>query len=147
MPVQLSLFEPMYEYPTDNELEKKFAHFLDGEKALQWWHRVIARQQGEYYVQGWKDRRIYPDFVAMTKEVDDMTRVLIFETKGEHLEGNRDTEYKEKVLKVLEEAFNNSATIGICEKTHIGIFKLVFNDLQLAEISARLNEGAYAAEN
>ena len=35
-PVQLSLFEPMYEYPSDNELEKKFAHFLDGEKALQW---------------------------------------------------------------------------------------------------------------
>ena len=27
-PVQLSLFEPMYEYPSDNELEKNFAHFL-----------------------------------------------------------------------------------------------------------------------
>ena len=34
-PVQLSLFEPMYEYASDNELEKNFAHFLDGEKALQ----------------------------------------------------------------------------------------------------------------
>ena len=148
-PVQLSLFEPMYEYPSDNELEKKFAHFLDGEKALQWWHRVIARQQGEYYVQGWKDRRIYPDFVAMAKEVDDMTRVLIFETKGEHLEGNRDTEYKEKVLKVLEDVFNSSGTTEMCEKrTHSGIFQLVFdNDPQFSAIRARLNEGAYSTEN
>ena len=147
-PVQLSLFEPMYEYPSDNELEKKFAHFLDGEKALQWWHRVIARQQGEYYVQGWKDRRIYPDFVAMAKEIEGMTRVLIFETKGEHLEGNRDTEYKEKVLKILEETFNDSGTMEVCkEKTRTGIFRLVFNEQQFAEISAQLNEGAYSTEN
>ena len=97
-PVQLSLFEPMYEYPSDNELEKNFAHFLDGEKALQWWHRVVARQQGEYYVQGWNKQRIYPDFVAMAKEVEGMTRVLIFETKGPQFEGNRDTKYKRKVL-------------------------------------------------
>ena len=144
-PVQLSLFEPMYEYPSDNELEKKFAHFLDGEKALQWWHRVVARQQGEYYLQGWKDRRIYPDFVAMTKEVDSMTRVLIFETKGEHLEGNRDTEYKKKVLNVLEEVFNSSDTKGMSEKaTKTGIFQLVFNEKQFQEISARLNENVYS---
>ncbi len=145
-PVQLSLFEPMYEYPSDNELEKKFAHFLDGEKALQWWHRVVARQQGEYYLQGWNDRRIYPDFVAMAKEVEGMTRVLIFETKGVQLEGNRDTDYKEKVLKVLEDAFNNSGTTGICEKTHTGIFKMVFKEHVFAEISAQLNDGGYATE-
>ena len=117
-PVQLSLFEPMYEYPSDNELEKNFAHFLDGEKALQWWHRVVARQQGEYYVQGWNEQRIYPDFVAMAKEVDGMTRVLIFETKGQHLEGNRDTTYKQKVLKTLEEAFNTTNGTQICEIQH-----------------------------
>ena len=45
-PVQLSLFEPMYEYPSDNELEKNFAHFLDGEKALQWWHRGYGASTG-----------------------------------------------------------------------------------------------------
>ena len=137
-PVQLSLFEPMYEYPSDNELEK----------ALQWWHRVVARQQGEYYVQGWKKGRIYPDFVAMAKEVEGMTRVLIFETKGKHLEGNRDTEYKEKVLKVLEEAFNDSGTMGMCEKTtRTGIFQLVFSEQEFSEISVRLNKGAYSTES
>ncbi len=147
-PIQLSLFEPMYEYPSDNELEKSFAHFLDGQKALQWWHRVVARQQGEYYVQGWKDRRIYPDFVAMSKEVAGMTRVLIFETKGEHLEGNRDTEYKEKVLKTLEDAFNVSDEKGMCEEaTRTGIFQLVFNKNQFKEISVLLNENVYATDS
>ena len=146
-PVQLSLFEPMYEYPSDNELEKNFAHFLDGEKALQWWHRVVARQQGEYYVQGWNKQRIYPDFVAMAKEVEGMTRVLIFETKGQHLEGNRDTKYKQKVLKTLEEAFNNSGTMKVCEgTTRAGIFRLVFNAQEFQEISAQLNAEKYSTK-
>ena len=147
-PVQLSLFEPMYEYPSDNELEKNFAHFLDGEKALQWWHRVVARQQGEYYVQGWNKQRIYPDFVAMAKEVEGMTRVLIFETKGQHLEGNRDTSYKQKVLKTLEKAFNTTGNTNMREvPTQTGIFRLVFNAQEFQEISAQLNEGRYSTES
>ena len=147
-PVQLSLFEPMYEYASDNELEKNFAHFLDGEKALQWWHRVVARQQGEYYVQGWNEQRIYPDFVAMAKEVEGMTRVLIFETKGQHLEGNRDTKYKQKVLKTLEEAFNTTGNTSMREvPTQTGIFRLVFSKQEFPEISAQLNEGRYSTES
>ena len=147
-PVQISLFEPMYEYPSDNELEKNFAHFLDGEKALQWWHRVVARQHGEYYVQGWNKQRIYPDFVAMAKEVEGMTRVLIFETKGQHLEGNRDTEYKRKVLKTLEKAFNVTNDTKMREMpTQTGIFRLVFNAQEFQEISAQLNEGRYSTES
>ena len=147
-PVQLSLFEPIYEYPSDNELEKNFAHFLDGEKALHWWHRVVARQQGEYYVQGWNEQRIYPDFVAMAKEVEGMTRVLIFETKGQHLEGNRDTTYKQKVLKTLEDAFNTSSNTKMREvTTQTGIFRLVFNAQEFQEISAQLNEGRYSTES
>jgi len=147
-PVQLSLFEPMYAYPSDNELEKNFAHFLDGEKALQWWHRVVARQQGEYYVQGWNEQRIYPDFVAMAKEVEGMTRVLIFETKGPQFEHNRDTEYKRKVLKTLEKAFNTTNDPNMREiPTQTGIFRLVFNAQEFQEISAQLNEGRYSTES
>jgi len=147
-PVQLSLFEPMYAYPSDNELEKNFAHFLDGEKALQWWHRVVARQQDEYYVQGWSKQRIYPDFVAMAKEVEGMTRVLIFETKGQHLEGNRDTMYKQRVLKTLEEAFNVTKDTKMRETpTRTGIFRLIFNAQEFPEISAQLNEGSYSTES
>ena len=139
--VQLSLFEPVFEQHFDNEFEKKFAYYLDERRALQWWHRIAARQRGEYYVQGWKQGRIYPDFVAMAREIEGVTRVLIFETKGEHFGGNPDTEYKKKILKTLEDTFNNTGTMRIREgATREGIFQLVFSEQEFPEITARLEE-------
>ena len=139
--VQLSLFEPVFEQHFDSELEKKFAYYLDEHRALQWWHRIAVRQRGEYYVQGWKQGRIYPDFVAMTREFEGVTRVLIFETKGEHLGGNLDTEYKKKVLKTLEDTFNAAGTMRVHgEAKREGIFQLVFNTQQFPEITVRLEE-------
>ena len=137
-PVQLSLFEPVFERYFSNELEKKFACYLDEQRAVQWWHRVAVRQQGEYYLQGWKQGRIYPDFVAMASE----TRLLIFETKGEHLLGNRDTEYKRKVLKALEGMFNAVGTVTLGEAPG-SIFQLVFSEHEFAEIGAQLR-GQYS---
>ena len=136
--VQLSLFEPVFERYFSNELEKKFAYYLDEQRAVQWWHRAAARQQDEYYLQGWKQGRIYPDFVAMASE----TRLLIFETKGEHLIGNPDTEYKRKVLKALEGAFNAVGTMRLRDGSK-SIFQLVFSEHEFSEISARL-KGKYS---
>ena len=139
-PVQLSLFEPVFEQQFDNDLEKNFAYYLDEERALQWWHRVAARQRCEYYLQGWKRGRIYPDFVAMTNEVAGVTRVLIFDTKGEHLAGNLNTEYKRKVLETLEGAFNTTGRMVVCDgPERQGIFQLIFSEQEFLEISARLN--------
>ena len=139
-PVQLSLFEKVFEQQFDSELEKKFAYYLDEERALQWWHRVAARQRGEYYLQGWKRGRIYPDFVAMTNEIAGVPRVLIFDTKGEHLAGNLDTEYKRKVLETLEGAFNTAGRMVVRDgPRQQGIFQLVFSEQEFLEISARLN--------
>ncbi len=140
-PVQLSLFEPVFEQQFDNELEKKFAYYLDEEKAIRWWHRVAARQHGEYYLQGWKPGRIYPDFVAIANEIGGVTRVLIFDTKGQHLSGNLDTEYKRKVLETLEGAFNTAGRLMVREgPKRVGIFQLVFNEHEFGEIAARLNK-------
>ena len=140
-PVQLTLFEKVFEQQFDSELEKNFAYYLDEERALQWWHRVAARQRGEYYLQGWKQGRIYPDFVAMTNEIVGVTHVLIFDTKGEHLAGNLDTEYKRKVLETLEGAFNTAGRMVVRDgPKREGIFQLVFSEQQFLEISARLND-------
>ena len=140
-PVQLSLFERVFEQQFDSDLEKRFAYYLDEERALRWWHRVAARQRGEYYLQGWKRGRIYPDFVAMTNEISGVTRVLIFDTKGEHLAGNLDTEYKRKVLETLEGAFNTAGRMVVCDgPRRQGIFQLVFSEQEFLEIAARLNE-------
>ena len=138
--VQLSLFEPVFEQYFDNELETNFAYYLDEQKAMQWWHRIAARQRGEYYVQGWKQQRIYPDFVAMTNEVKGITRVLLFDTKGDQFEGNPDTEYKEKVLKTLEETFNSAGTMRVHDGTaREGVFDLVFSEEKFPEIGAKIN--------
>ena len=137
--VQLTLFEKVFEQQFDNEFEKKFAFYLDEQKALQWWHRVAARQSGEYYVQGWKQDRIYPDFVAMANESCGVTRVLLFDTKGTHLAGNLDTKYKRKVLKTLEDAFNDVGKMTVRKSPQWkGIFRLVFNDHEFDEISDML---------
>ena len=142
-PLQLSLFEPVF-VSQFNELEMSFARYLAEQKALKWWHRVAARQKGEYYLQGWKQGRIYPDFVAMASRGDDEKRVLIFDTKGEHLSGNRDTEYKKKVLETLEGAFNAVGKVKVREGTTItGVFELVFEkhaDTGFVEITPRLTE-------
>ena len=144
-PVQLSLFEKVFEQQFDSELEKKFAYYLDEELALQWWHRVAARQRGEYYLQGWKRGRIYPDFVAMANEIGGVTHVMIFDTKGEHLAGNLDTEYKRKVLETLEGAFNSAGRMVVRDgPTRQGIFQLIFSEQEFLEISARLDIEAYA---
>ena len=144
-PIQLSLFEPVFERQFDSDLEKKFAYYLDEELALQWWHRVAARQRGEYYLQGWKRGRIFPDFVAMANEIGGVTHVMIFDTKGEHLAGNLDTEYKRKVLETLEGAFNSAGRMVVRDgPTRQGIFQLVFSEQEFLEISARLDIEAYS---
>ena len=141
-PVQLSLFEPVFEQQFDSELERKFAYYLEEERALRWWHRVAARQRDGYYLQGWTRGRIYPDFVAMANAVGGVARVLIFDTKGQHLESNRDTEYKRKVLETLEGAFNSAGTLVVRDGyRREGIFQLVFSEQEFLEISARLNSG------
>ncbi len=134
-PLQLSLFGPVFVEHFDSELEKKFACYLDGRKALQWWHRVAARQKGEYCVQGWKQDRIYPDFVAMASN----KRLLICETKGKHLRGNPDTVYKQKVLEALAEEFNTVGTVTFHEAPQI-IFQMVFSEEEFLEIGAQLGE-------
>ena len=129
--VQLSLFEPVYARHFDTELERKFAFYLDEQKALQWWHRVAVRQRGEYYLRGWKRERIWPDFVALGGEKNGQPSVLVFETKGTHLSGNDDTEYKRRVFETLESAFSKQAVsagkVTVHEGPAQGVFRIVFD--------------------
>ena len=136
-PMQISLFEPVYERQFDSELERNFARYLDEQKALQWWHRVAVRQRGDYYLRGWKQDRIWPDFVAMGAENAGKSHVMVFETKGEHLRGNPDTDYKQRVLETLEDAFN-CGTMTVRSGPARGTFRLVFNESQFPEALAKV---------
>ena len=57
----------------------------------------------------------------------DISQFLIFETKGQHLSGNQDTEYKKCVLETLEGAFN-CGTMTLNDGPEKGTFRLVFNE-------------------
>ena len=135
--LQLSLFEPIFARQFDNDLERSFARYLDEQKALQWWHRVAVRQRGDYYLRGWKQDRIWPDFVAMAGEVAGKPHVLVFETKGEHLRGNPDTDYKRRVLDTLENVFN-CGTMTVKDGPAKGTFRLVFSESEFPEALAGL---------
>ena len=143
--LQLNLFEPIFERQFDSELERNFARYIDDQKALRWWHRVAARQRGDYYLRGWKQERIWPDFVAMAGETDGKPHVLVFETKGAHLE-NPDTDYKRRVLETLENAFN-CGTMTIREGPARGTFRIVIGDSDKKTFPEAFNnlDAAYTA--
>ncbi|MEW6609474.1 MAG: hypothetical protein AB1414_18860 [bacterium] len=96
-PIQLSLFDSVPEEEF-NELEKSVALYLDEQEKLLWWYRNLSRQ--DYYVQGWKKHRIYPDFILADtddKKQDDYNKIYVVEAKGIHLK-NEDTDYKKNVF-------------------------------------------------
>jgi type III restriction enzyme len=87
-----------------NRDERDVAVYLDGQAALGWWHRNVARKH--YGLQGWRKGAIYPDFIFSVKEGGKTSKLIALETKGEHLEGYNDTEYKKAVMAFLTEHFD-----------------------------------------
>lgn len=100
-PLEKSLFAPVYGNELNSD-ERDVAVYLDGEKALAWWHRNVARRQ--YGIQGWKKARIYPDFIFAVLGNGEAKRITVLETKGDQLD-NLDTAYKREVLTFLSSAF------------------------------------------
>jgi type III restriction enzyme len=94
-----SLFRPVYEDDFNGD-EAEFACYLDEAKALRWWHRNVAKA-GNYSVQGWRKNHVYPDFIFAHERSGNTDRILVWETKGDQLEGNLDTTYKRKLLETI----------------------------------------------
>ena len=103
------LFQRNYQ-PLENRFTRKFMQknltvwkkivpfILDGHAAIKWWHRLAAKS--DYALQGWRKNRVYPDFVVCVGDGKGaQRRLLILETKGMHLSGNLDTNYKRRCLK------------------------------------------------
>lgn len=105
-----NLFEPM---PLDglNSFEHEVASFLDEQSKLYFWYRNIPHSG--YYVQGWQKPRIYADFVFTTQDTGksgkDYRKVFVLETKGRHLRGYSDTEYKMSVFALCNKHAKSTA--------------------------------------
>jgi type III restriction enzyme len=106
--LERSLFMPVFANELNND-EQDVAVYLDGDKALKWWHRNVARTQ--YGLQGWKRAKVYPDFVfAANRGSGGGARITVLETKGDQLD-NLDTAYKRDLMKLLSENFAWDATV------------------------------------
>ncbi|MEP7339409.1 MAG: DEAD/DEAH box helicase family protein [Acidobacteriota bacterium] len=98
--IQQSLFDIVP--PNDfNEYEKAVALYLDRHPKVLWWYRNMVGQ-GQFYIQGHKRNRIYPDFVVQEGDKENggkkpVASVLVLESKGKHLKGNEDTNYKRSI--------------------------------------------------
>jgi len=126
-----SMFQPQY-LSNYNNLERPVAYAINNKDVVQWWHRLAVRGT-EYSVQGWKREKIYPDFlVKLEAGKDGVERLYFVETKGEHLEGNKDTSYKQELFNTINAAlFSNIKPKGEVEliegKENIS-FHMVFED-------------------
>jgi hypothetical protein len=136
-----NLFEATYKDDL-NSYEQNVACYLDGEKALRWWHRNVAQRQ--YALQGWRKNKVYPDFIFAMNRDDNKERIMILETKGDHLD-NPDTKYKQKVLQACADAFKfESVTkqgdleLVIDENTTV-CCDLIFEEKWKADISKLLD--------
>ena len=110
-PLEKSLFEKVYQKEF-NELEKNTAWYLDESQCVYWWHRIAVNQRS-YGLQGWQRHRVYPDLLACVHGVEEgKFRFSVLETKGDHLKGNDDTEYKRRLFELLTRYADVTASVG-----------------------------------
>src|SRR3990170_4384287 len=93
--VQRSLFDYV---PDDlNDYERSVALYLDKHPEVLWWYRNLVGAQC-FSIQGYQRNKIYPDFVVQQgHNKKPVATVVVVESKGKHLKGNEDTNYKRKV--------------------------------------------------
>jgi type III restriction enzyme len=109
LPVQKSLFEQIWSRHF-NGLEREVALYIDDVQAVRWWHRIAV--QADWYLDGWKKKRVFPDFLVALEEAEGKpTRLVVVETKGLHLK-NEDTEYKRRLFDVLERHSVSGVPVG-----------------------------------
>ena len=138
-PYQRNLFDVTTEDDL-NQFENKVATYLDQQARLFFWYRNRARK--DYYVQGWKPRRIYADFIVTLKDDERETdngfdQVFVVETKGVHLKESEDTDYKRSVFDICSEHARKAdwAEFAPAMRSKVMRFEVVDED----EWQARLN--------
>jgi type III restriction enzyme len=138
--VEKSLFEPALAALTDSGLERDVACYLDSQAALQWWHRNVAKAQ--YGLQGWKRNKVYPDFVFARVSGSGASHVVVLETKGLHLKGSDDTQYKQALLERLTAAYAQQSLNSVGQMEVVGdaqglVCDLVFDGAWQGSLNAR----------
>ncbi len=139
--LEKSLFERVYQNGLNN-LERDTAWYLDKQESVYWWHRIAVNQR-EYSLQGWQKQKVYPDLLVCVEQPNSGSyRFSILETKGEHLKGNDDTEYKRRLFELLTEHVKTAVDAGelTLEAASGGMsFRMLMEDSWSQEIVPELN--------
>ncbi|HZL35113.1 MAG TPA: DEAD/DEAH box helicase family protein [Tepidisphaeraceae bacterium] len=99
-PTEKSLFDFVAD-EQHNSYERAVALCLDREENILWWYRNIVGVNS-FAIQGYRRHRLNPDFVAQGKpDAGPRHLVWVVESKGKHLKGNEDTEYKRDVARLF----------------------------------------------
>lgn len=140
--LEMSLFEFVPEEDF-NETEKAVAWYLENQRRLFFWFRNRSRQ--DYAIQGWRQHRIYPDFIFTATEKDTQTdydRVYVVETKGLHLKDNAKTDYIRKVFDICtqEAQSRNWNELGLEIRDKVLRFEVLAEGEWEAKLNAMLQE-------
>lgn len=139
--LEKSLFEKVYQNGLNN-LERDTAWYLDKQESVHWWHRIAVNQR-EYSLQGWQKQKVYPDLLVCVEQPNSGSyRFSVLETKGEHLKGNDDTEYKRRLFELLTEHVKTVVDAGelTLEAASGGMsFRMLMEDSWSQEIVPELN--------
>jgi len=79
-----------------NGEETDLAMRLDILENIEWWNR--NREKEDFYLQGWRSGKFYPDFIIKTKS----GKYIVVEYKGGDRLSNDDTSYKDELGKLWE---------------------------------------------
>lgn len=124
--IQKSLFDYVEE-ESHNEYERAVALALDRDENVLWWYRNLIGDD-QFSIQGYRRHRIRPDFVIQDKaQRKPHHRVIVLESKGKHLESNRDTDYKRDVAELFEKVGHEVTwqQLGEDFKDHIFRFQIL----------------------
>ncbi len=94
----------LYDYiPEDdlNQYEQSVALYLDEHPQVLWWYRNLVGPNN-FSIQGFRRHPLYPDFVVQKGKKKPVPTVLVLDSKGQHLKGSEDTNYKRSVADYFE---------------------------------------------
>lgn len=121
-----------------NDTERKVAWYLDDQDKLLFWYRNVPKS--DYGVQGWQKHRVYADFIFtdIDSNGNGFNRVFVVETKGIHLKGSEDTNYKTALFNLCNERARETTLteLGMKLKAKDISFLIIAED----EWERRLNE-------